>query len=175
MRARSRCPRCLLSRKYWRSCASAGALAGRITESAWTMASSWARARVALIGSALADARGDLLHGEPVLRHGIAQLHRQVVLVEAKPHVDHPVLVHVAQVRGADLADRNFDFLDAEHAQLEGVEAPLREDVQVESVAARRDVGELEDHRQPVDAVVGERLRARLLAVALEGHLPSGP
>src|SRR5580765_8149491 len=117
MRARSRWPRFLLSRKNWRSCASAGARAGRITVSAWTIASSCARARfIGTKGSALGDARRDLLHHDAVARHREAQLHRQVMLVDAEPHVDDLLLlgILVAKVQRAHLAQRDLDLLDAE-------------------------------------------------------------
>src|SRR3954471_12933449 len=104
MSPRSRCPSFGWSRKNCRSCASAGARAGRITVSAWMIASRCAREKfIALPG---AHTRGDLLHGEAVLGDRIPHLHRHVVLVHAEPYV-HLALVlwiDVPQVHGLHAA-----------------------------------------------------------------------
>src|SRR4051812_31812238 len=120
MSARSRWPSVLLSRKNWRSCWSAGARAGRMTVRALMIASSCARAR--LMESARDDARRDLLDVEAVARHGIAKLHREIVLVHPQPHVDHfarILLVHVAQVDRAHLSERDLDLFLAQDLQVE--------------------------------------------------------
>src|SRR5260221_7904233 len=137
MSARSRCPRLLLSRKKSESSRSAGAVAGSTTASAWTMASSCARARFKV--SALGHLRGRLLDHHTVARDRIAQLHRQVVLVDAQPHVDLALVlgVGVAQMQRAQFSEGDLDLLDAEHLEVELVVAPLGEHLEVVAFAGR--------------------------------------
>src|SRR5437016_6203457 len=114
MSARSRWPRLLWSRKYCRSWASAGWRAGRITVSASTIASSWARESMARLS--LRDRRCHLLDHEAVARDGEAQFQGQVMVVQAEPHVDDLALVlgvDVAHVKRTHVADRHLDRLDA--------------------------------------------------------------